>query len=108
MKTTFTFPNLDTVITAHNKREAFFADIFVDQMKRAVEYMQDKDYDLGQKLKDSIGGGWYWEQLGGESSALYFMGMIPEPISSVTIERACKMTYNETASDADKIPDYWF
>lgn len=104
---TFTFPNLDTVITARNRREQRFADIFIDQLKSAVEYMQDKEYSFGQKLKKGNDSGWYWEELGGQSSALYFMKMIPEPLSSVTIARACKQTFNDTASDEDKIPEYW-
>lgn len=104
---TFTFPNLDTVITAHNKREEHFASIFIDQLTNAVEYMQDKEYSFGQKLKHGTDSGWYWEDLGGQAGALYFMKMIPEPISSVTISRACKQTFNDTASDADKIDEYW-
>ena len=106
MKTTFTFANLDTVITARNKREAKFASIFINQLNTAVEYMQDKDYSLGQKIKKESGG-WFWEDLSGQAGALYFMEMIPEPLSSVTISRACKLTYNETASDEDKISEYW-
>ena len=106
MKTTFTFTNLDTVITAHNEREKSFARIFITQLNTAVEYMQDKEYRLGQKLKNDNSASWFWEDLGGEAGALYFMHMIPEPISSNEIKRACRKTYNETASDEDKIPEY--
>ena len=106
MKTTFTFTNLDTVITARNKREEALAMCFIHQLNRIVEYMQDKDYALGRKLKNGHSANWVWEELHGQAEAMFFMDMIPRPLSSVTIARACRRTYNETASYEDRVPDY--
>ena len=104
-KKTFSFPHLDAVITTRNAREEKFAGIFIGQLRRAVEYMQDKEYSVGQTLKHG-GNDWVWEDLGGQASAMFFMGMTEEPISSVEIARACRRTFNDTADDADKIAEY--
>lgn len=76
-----------TKITAHNEREKQFARIFNKEISDIVEYidgMEGMEVVAKSLLRDTYNH-WMVTDLGGMASAMYYMGMIKEPISNIKI-----------------------
>ena len=95
-KTTIQIPKIGAVITCRNKREAFAARVFVNEMNSIVDdALRGQSYGL--RAVDEYEGLSHWriKNLDGQTSAFYFMDMIAEPISCVDIADAVRAMYLE-------------
>lgn len=103
----YAIPTTDIVITCRNKREESLARIFINQMEDVVEWAiaSDDPHYWARRVVDADG--WdenYIRELDGQSSAMYWLGMVGEPITMTDIHNAIMAMYAagiESAADED-------
>lgn len=100
MKTTRTIPTTDIIITAHNKREETIAWIFCHNITSTAEAATE-GYSYALDACGEFGTGHVIESAGGYASAMYHLGMIEEPISTIEIAGFMRAAYLEMIGGAE-------
>ena len=98
MKTKIRIPKTDIDITCHNKREEALARIFVRQFHQVVEWALESD-DPEYWARRVVGlygfAENYINSLDGQSSSMYWLDMIKEPLTPSAIHGAIMAMYEE-------------
>lgn len=73
-----------TTITAHNERERDLVAILTNSFRTIAEYYMDTDPDnlVAASVRRDRSRHWLITELRAQLSAAYFMGLMPEPVSS--------------------------
>ena len=114
MKTKVRIPKTDIDIICRNKREESLARIFVRQCHQVVEWAlenpDDPDYWARRVVSPFGYGENYIKMLDGQSSSMYWLDMLEEPLVPSDIHGAIMAMYEEgkaaqAASPADEDDD---
>lgn len=113
MKTKIRIPKTDIDIICHNKREESLARIFVRQFHQVVEWALESDDPEYWARKVVSKYGYvenYINELDGQSSSMYWLDMLENPLTPSEIHGAIVAMYEEgkaaqAASPADEDDD---
>ena len=99
MKTKVRIPKTDIDIICRNKREESLAGIFVRQFYQVVDWALKHDDDAeywARRVVSEYGFAEnYIKELNGQSSSMYWLGMIEEPLTPSEIHDAIMAMYEE-------------
>lgn len=85
MSGTIRLDGIDVAITYKNKRERHLIGIAETMIEMYVGYLQHNDKGLGDYLREEQSYNWMIVELSGIFSAMFFMKMLPKPVSSVEL-----------------------
>ena len=94
MKAKIRIPKMDAVIMCRNEREAKLARILVNNMRDVVEAAIE-GYKYGLDAVSEFSQSYLYEEMYGAAGAMFHLGMLEEPLSSVEFAQACRAMYLE-------------
>lgn len=92
MKTEIRIPKMDAIITCHSKREEKLARILVNNMKDIADAAIG-GYKYGLDAVKEFGQSYLYEEMYGMAAAMFHLGMLEAPLSSVEFADACREMY---------------
>jgi hypothetical protein len=95
----------DIMVTVRNKREEKLVRIINNQVDDVIRYMRGDD-DFGESIRRETTSHSVFDQFWGETSALYYMGMIDKPCGTLEIWKAVAREHNRNAPDWMQVPTY--
>lgn len=97
----FTIPSTDITITARNQREERLAWIFCYEIEMNAKGAADGDNYGVNLLRDGCTHR-IAHEMDGEASAMYYLGMLKEPVSSVVIADAIEAEYRKICAEREE------
>ena len=99
-KATRRIPTTDIIITAHNQREDAISWIFCNNITSTAEAATE-GYSYALDACGEFGTGYVIEHAGGYASAMYHLGMLEAPLSTIDIAGFMRAAYMEMLGGAE-------